>query len=135
VTHDGVVLADTSVWIQPPAEGFAHYAREVAVSVITVAELQHGLFTAPNPVEELNRRRRLRLLLDHYEVINLDIPTTEVYGVLARMVTQHAGRKVRSRAMDLLIAATASRHGMPLLTRNAADLIGTEQAVDVMPVA
>ncbi|MEU7818583.1 PIN domain-containing protein [Pseudonocardia sp. NPDC049154] len=132
--HDGVVLADTSVWIQPPHEGFARYAREVAVSVITVAELQHGLFTAPTPIEELNRRRRLQLLLDHYEVINLDIATTEVYGVLARMVTQQAGRKVRSRAMDLLIAATAARHGMPLLTRNAADLTGTEQAVIVVPV-
>lgn len=129
-----MVLADTSVWIQPPTAGFAHYGQQVAVSVITVAELQHGLFTAPGPIDGLNRRRRLQLILDHYEVVNLDLPTIEVYGALARMVTQHAGRKVRSRAMDLLIAATASRHGMPLLTRNPDDLIGTEQAVTVMPV-
>jgi hypothetical protein len=31
---------DTSVWIEPPAEGLAAYADEVAVSVSTVAELR-----------------------------------------------------------------------------------------------
>lgn len=55
--------------------------------------------------------------------------------MVARTVTRQAGCKVRTRAMDLLIAATASRHGMPLLTRNAADLVGTEQVVTTVPVA
>ena len=36
--------------------------------------------------------------------------------------------------MDLLIAATAHAHNARLYTRNAADLVGLEQLVDVATV-
>jgi predicted nucleic acid-binding protein len=34
--------------------------------------------------------------------------------------------------MDLLIAATAARHGLPLLTRNGRDFTGLESALAVV---
>ncbi len=34
--------------------------------------------------------------------------------------------------MDLQIAATAARHGLPLLTRNGRDFAGLESALDVV---
>lgn len=127
-----VALADTSVWIQPPADGFAAHADELAVSIITVAELQYGL-TSGDPLEALNRRRRLQVVLDSYEVLPLDLPTTELYGVLAGIV-RDGGRNPRPRRFDLLIAATAARHQMPLLTRDRDGFRGLEHVLSVVEV-
>jgi predicted nucleic acid-binding protein len=45
-----------------------------------------------------------------------------------------AGRRPRTRIMDLLIAATAHRYAARLCTRNAADLVRLEQLVDIASV-
>lgn len=127
------VLADTSVWIDPPSAGFAAYGQKVVTSIVTVAELQHGLHTARTPMEEVRRRRWLQLLLDHYEVLPIDLGVAEIYGAMAQMV-RAIGRKPGPRALDLLIAATAARHEFPMLTRNHADLKGLEEVVVVIPV-
>jgi predicted nucleic acid-binding protein len=125
------VLVDTSVWIDPPSAGFAAYGRKVVTSIVTVAELQHGLHTARTPMEEVRRRRRLQLLLDHYDVLPIDLGVAEIYGATVRAI----GRKPGPRALDLLIAATAARHEFPVLTRNHADLKGLEEVVVVIPVS
>jgi predicted nucleic acid-binding protein len=36
--------------------------------------------------------------------------------------------------MDLLIAATAHAHGARLYTRNATDLVGVEDMLEIVPV-
>jgi len=36
--------------------------------------------------------------------------------------------------MDLLIAATAAAHGARLATRNAADLVGLEELVEIVAI-
>lgn len=53
------------------------------------------------------------------------------YGRLAAAVGA-AGRAPRARATDLLVAATAVAHGARLYTRNAEDLRGLEDLVDVV---
>ncbi|MEV7600571.1 hypothetical protein AB0O91_24695 [Kitasatospora sp. NPDC089797] len=40
----------------------------------------------------------------------------------------------RPRRMDLMIAATAAAHGLPLYTRNGADFAGLEQGVEIILV-
>jgi predicted nucleic acid-binding protein len=55
------------------------------------------------------------------------------YGQLAAAVVA-AGRRPRSRVMDLLIAATAHAHSARLYTRNANDLAGLEQLVEIVAV-
>jgi predicted nucleic acid-binding protein len=50
---------------------------------------------------------------------------------MATLIRQH-GRNPRARRMDLQIAATAVRHGLPLLTRNIEDFAGLEPAVTVI---
>jgi predicted nucleic acid-binding protein len=44
-----------------------------------------------------------------------------------------AGGQPRLRVMDILIAATAHAHGARLYTRNAADLAGIEDLVEIVP--
>lgn len=43
-----------------------------------------------------------------------------------------AGRRPRSRVMDLLIAATAYAHSARLYTRNPRDLAGIEHVIDIL---
>lgn len=125
-------MPDTSVWIIPPTAGMSGYGDEVAVSMVTIAELQYGS-TVSDQVEALARRRRIRAILDHHLVLPLDVPTTELYGALAGMV-RDAGRNPRPRRFDLLIAATAARHDMTLLTRDRDGFVGLERAVRVVQV-
>jgi predicted nucleic acid-binding protein len=67
------------------------------------------------------------------EVIPLDIAVAGSYGLLANMV-RAAGRNPRPRRLDLLIAATAERHGLSLATRNADDFRVLDRVVHVIAV-
>lgn len=128
-----VALADTSVWIEPPTGGMATHAEQITVSIVTIAELEYGANT-PDPVESLARRRRLRVIVDNFDVLPLDLRSAELYGTLAELVREQ-GRSPRPRRFDLLIAAIAARHGMPLLTRDRTDFDGLERVVTVIQVS
>ena len=45
-----------------------------------------------------------------------------------------AGRSVRARLADLLIASTAAAHELPLYTRNVGDFAGLEEVVRVIEI-
>ena len=124
-------LLDTSVVIDLPAAQVAEVADEVAVSAVTIGELQYGVAAAVDPLTQMSRRRRVQAVLDRFEVLPFDRITAEYYGALAGLVRQH-GRNPRPRRMDLQIAATAARHGLMLLTRNGADFTGLESALAVV---
>lgn len=126
-------LLGTSVIIDPPAQGIASFADEVSISAVTVAELHYGVGASTDAVEQLHRRQRLQLVLDMYEVLPFDAEVAEFYGLLANIVRQ-SGRNPRPRRMDLLIAATALRHGYSLATRNGADLRHLERVLTVIDV-
>ncbi len=127
------VLLDTSVVITPPAGGLATLADLVAVSAITVAELEYGIGAATDAVERQRRRRRLQVVRGAVDVLPFDSAVAESYGVLANLV-RAAGRNPRPRRLDLLIAATAERHGLSLATRNAADFRHLDRILDVVEV-
>jgi predicted nucleic acid-binding protein len=128
-----IALLDTSVIIDPPAQGIASFADEVSISAVTVAELHYSVGASTDAVEQLHRRQRLQLVLDTYDVVVFDAEVAEFYGLLANIVRQ-AGRNPRPRRMDLLIAATALRHGYPLATRNGADLRHLERVLTIVDV-
>lgn len=127
------VLLDTSVLIDFPAARVAEIADEVAVSAVTLGELHYGVTAAGNPVVQLHRRRRVQTISEQFDVLPFDGDTAEHYGALASLVRDH-GRNPRPRRLDLQIAATASRHGLLLLTRNADDFAGLETALLVVDV-
>lgn len=127
------VLLDTSVVIAPPSAGFASIADYVAVSAISVAELEYGVGAAVDLVERQRRRRRLGVVVAEMEVIPFDEAVAESYGLLANLV-RAAGRDPRPRRLDLLIGATAERHRLSLATRNAADFRHLARVLDVIEV-
>ena len=56
-------------------------------------------------------------------------------AISALTLAELAGRKPRgSRAIDLMIAATALAHDLPLYTLNAKDLRGLEALIEIVDV-
>lgn len=129
-----LALLDTSVVIDFPAARVAEVADEVAVSAVTVAELHYGVTAAADPLIQMYRRQRVQAILDQFDVLSFDVTTAEYYGALAALVRQR-GRNPRPHRLDLQIAATAARHGLRLLTRNANDFTGLESALTVIDLA
>lgn len=124
-------LLDTSVVIDFPTAQIVEVADEVAVSVVTIGEMQYGVSAAADPLTQMHRRRRVQATLDQFDVLPFDVASAEYYGVLAALVRQQ-GRNPRPRRMNVQIAAIAARHGLTLLTRNGRDFAGLESALDVV---
>lgn len=110
-------LLDTSVFIAREAQRpLGELPEHVAVSVITIGELQLGVLTA---VEDSVRTRRADTLA---LARNADpIPISEAVMVAwARLVAdcRAAGVQRTVKLTDALIAATAVEHGLPVVTQD-----------------
>ena len=123
-------ILDTSVVI---AEGIAPIPGVLAISAITLAELQFGVMVAKTATVRAERLRRLSVLQQHFSALPVDEAVGISYGRLAAAVVD-AGRQPRRRVMDLLIAATAHAHGARLYTRNINDFAGLQELVQITAV-
>ena len=92
-------------------------ADGVAISVITFMEVYQGLLRLPDPKLATVV---LRQFLEGVDVLPITQEIVQRCAV-TRADLQRRGRSVRTRALDLLIAATAIEHGLTLVTRNVAD--------------
>ncbi|MEO9151542.1 MAG: PIN domain-containing protein [Lapillicoccus sp.] len=104
---------------------------EVTISAVTLAELHLGVLVAADARIRAERLRRLTTLERWFDPLPVDAAVAQRYGVLAAAVAE-IGRHPRARAMDLLIAATASVHGARLVTRDAGDLRGLEGHLEIL---
>ena len=123
-------VLDTSVVI---ARDVGPLPGELAISAATLAELHFGVLVTTDDAVRAERLRRLSVLHRRFDALPLDEAVAASYGQLAAAVVA-AGRQPRARTMDLLIAATAHAHGARLYTRNAADLRGADELVEVVAV-
>jgi toxin FitB len=123
-------LLDTNVvseWTKPrPNAGIVEWLAqveedEVFLSVVTFAELRHGIERLP----AVARRRRLDEWLRGELPLRFEMRIVGVDGAIAdewgRLVARREARGESIHAMDALIAATAQVHGLTLVTRNTAD--------------
>jgi predicted nucleic acid-binding protein len=127
-------LLDTSVvvdWHDPAV--IAALPDEMAISVITSAELAAGPRLAADPVEAAKRQARLQEVESALEPIPFDAAAARSYGLVVAAVVRE-GRKPRSRFADLLIAATAHASRLDLYTRNGEDFTGLEGLVRVFNI-
>jgi predicted nucleic acid-binding protein len=127
-------LLDTSVvadWHDPAM--IAALPDELAISVITMAELAAGPHLATGPVEAAKRQARLQEVESVLEPIPFDGAAARSYGLVVAAVVGE-GRKPRSRFADLLIAATAHANRLDLYTRNGDDFTGLDGLVRVFDI-
>ena len=126
-------LLDTCVVIDLPLIDARLLPVEAAVSSVVLAELAQGVAMTKDPAEMMARAQRLADVEAEFAAIPFDREAARRFGTLVAL-TVKANRNPRPRRMDLMIAATAAAHGLPLFTRNADDFKGLEQGVEIISV-
>jgi predicted nucleic acid-binding protein len=119
-------VLDTSVLIGAAGPG----ELEGAISAASIAELHFGLLVAADDDERARRAQRLGVVEATFDPLPIDVAVAREWGRLAAAIYARGGNP-RRRAIDLVIAATANVHGVPLVTRNAKDLAPIEDLVEL----
>lgn len=123
-------IADTSVFIAREAgHPLGQLPEEIAVSVLTAAELELGVLRASDPTIRAVRVRTLARVLSEYPLLNIDAMTASCFARIADEELR-AGRRLRPH--DAWIAATALQHNAAVVTQDAD--FGAFAAVEVVRV-
>jgi predicted nucleic acid-binding protein len=110
-------IADTSVFVaQETGRELGELPEEIAVSVITAAELELGVLRATEPTARAIRLATLSRVQATYPLLPVD---PEVASCFARLASAELAKGRRLRRHDTWIAATALRHGVSVLTQDA----------------
>jgi len=103
------------------------------ITAVTMAELHQGVAWARFFVKEAAPTEKLGAAILEFDPLPFDGQAAARYGSLVAL-TLAANRDPRPRTLDLMIAAIASSHGLPLFTRNAKDFVGLGSLVEVVAV-
>ncbi len=110
-------IADTSIFIaQETGRRLGELPEEIAVSVITAAELELGVLRAIDPDARAVRLSTLSRVQATYPLLPVD---PEVASCFARIASAERSKGRRLRRHDTWIAATAMRHGAGVVTQDA----------------
>ena len=110
-------LADTSVFIaRESGRPIGRLPRRIAVSVVTIGELQVGVLAASDR-ETKARRADTLSLARRSDPIPISEAVMGSWATLAQACAA-AGIARKVRLMDALIAATAIEHGLAVVTRD-----------------
>jgi predicted nucleic acid-binding protein len=126
-------LLDTSVVIDHNVIDPSLLPEASAIAAVTLAELSAGPHAAADESERARRQDRLHWAAATWDPLPFDADAARAYGRVFAAV-RSAGRSVRPRLADLLIAATAVANELPLYTRNASDFRGLEELLNVIAV-
>lgn len=88
---------------------------EGTISVVTLAELHVGVLVAKNSPVRARRLRTLAAVESTFRALPVD---ESVARRFAEMAANARRRGTRPKVMDLLIAATAAVHDLPLYSRD-----------------
>jgi len=110
-------LVDTSVFIAREAgRTLGDLPDEIAVSVVTAAELELGVLRAKDTDTRARRLATLGQVRATYPLLPIDAETASCFARIAAAELE-AGRRIRRH--DAWIAATALRHGVAVVTQDA----------------
>jgi len=109
-------VADTSIFVaQESGRRLGSLPDEVAVSVVTAAELELGVLRASEPTTRALRLATLSRVQSTYSLLPIDPETASCFARLADAALTE-GRKLRRH--DTWIAATALRHRAAVVTQD-----------------
>ena len=110
-------IADTSVFIAAETgRPLGELPDEIAVSVVTAAELELGVLRARDSSTRARRLATLARVRAEYPLLPIDDATASCFARIADEELS-AGRKLRRH--DAWIAATAARHGASVATQDS----------------
>jgi predicted nucleic acid-binding protein len=109
-------IADTSIFVaQESGRELGPLPDEIAVSVVTAAELELGVLRAPDATSRALRLATLSRVQSTYSLLPVDPETASCFARLADSALSK-GRKLRRH--DTWIAATALRHNAAVVTQD-----------------
>jgi len=121
-------LVDTNIYSEPVkpnpvpkvVEWLRRHERELYVSTVTIGEIRRGIERLPEGKRKTQLRAWLQTLCDCMKgrVLSFNTSTAHVWGQL-KAKWDKSGISVPS--LDSLIAATAQRHGLTVVTKNTSD--------------
>lgn len=110
-------IADTSVFIaRETGRPLGELPDEIAVSVVTAAELELGVLRATDQPTRAQRLATLGRVRADYPLLPIDDQTASCF---ARIADEQLRGGRRLRRHDTWIAATALRHNAAVLTQDA----------------
>jgi len=110
-------IADTSVFIaRETGRPLGDLPQEIAVSVITAAELELGVLRARDQPTRATRLATLSRVRAEYPLLEVDAATASCF---ARIADEQLGTGRRLRRHDTWIAAAAMRHDAAVVTQDA----------------
>lgn len=108
-------LLDTSIFIAgEQGRPIGDLPEELAVSVVTLGELELGVLAAD---DEGARRRRARTLARARTAVPVPVSETTM-AAFAHLVHDCRAGGIRPNALDALIAATGVDRGLPVFTQD-----------------
>jgi tRNA(fMet)-specific endonuclease VapC len=109
-------VADTSVFIaREIGRPLGELPDEIAVCVVTAAELELGVLRATDARTRARRLATLSQVRADYPLLEIDDATASAFARIADEELS-AGRKLRRH--DTWIAAAAARHGVAVVTQD-----------------
>lgn len=126
-------VLDTCTFVDYEELDLSQLPDIVELTSVTMAELHQGIAHATTPESRGARLERLSTAVNRFEPLPFDGEAAGRYGTLVAL-TLGQGRSPKQRKMDLMIAAIASVHELPLYTRNPSDFKGLDSLVRVVAV-
>ena len=126
MTRTPIGVLDTNVVLLLDRLEADQLPGEPRITTITLAELSVGPLATDDPVEQALRQVRLQEAESAFEPLPFDAAAARSYGQVAAQL-RLGGRRVKARAFDTLIAATAIANDLPLYTCNPRDFDGIEK--------
>lgn len=94
--------------------------QHVAISVITAAELLHGVHRANKQALRLKRKAFVETIISEIPILDFDLKAARIYSeVWAKLLS----KGMMISAHDLQIGSTALCHGLDIVTSNKKDFI------------
>ena len=110
-------IADTSVFIAAETgRPLGELPDEIAVSVVTAAELELGVLRARDAGTRARRLATLARVRAEYPLLPIDDATASCF---ARIADEELSARRKLRRHDAWIAATAARHGASVVSQDA----------------
>jgi predicted nucleic acid-binding protein len=130
--HQAGVL-DTSIIAALKLYDPAELPDTFLITAVTLGELSYGPHATDDPLKRAARVAVLQHAEATFDPLPYDHAAARLYGQMCAAV-RAAGRQPRTRASDLMIAATAASNALPLYTANPDDFRGTETFVELITV-
>jgi len=133
VTVHAIAVVDTSIVAAFRLYDPTALPDTILITAVTLGELSYGPHATDDPAKRAGRVAVLQHAEATFDPLPYDQGAARLYGQICAAV-RAAGRKPRTRATDLMIAATAASNALPLYTASPDDFKGAERLVEVVTV-